>query len=302
VADDTAAADAEARLVQRAASLERASEHLLGRAIVDAAHARGLALVEPRELVVTPGHGIAGRVDGARVVLGNLDALATHAIAVPEALRARADGLRADGHTVVFAAVDGALAGLLAVADPIKPTAAEALRALRADGVHVAMLTGDHRATARAVGAALGLAEADIVADVRPADKQAAIAARKARGAVVAMAGDGVNAAPALAAADVGIAMATGSDVAIESAGITLLGGDLRGLVRARRLARATVRNIRQNLAFAFVYNLAGVPIAAGALYPMFGLLLDPMWASAAMSLSSVSVIANALRLRRVRL
>jgi Cu+-exporting ATPase len=202
----------------------------------------------------------------------------------------------------MYVAVDGALAGLVAVADPIKPAARGVLDALRADGIRIAMLTGDGRTTAAAVAAELGIAPGDVFADVLPADKGAAVARLRAAGHVVAMAGDGINDAPALAAADVGIAMATGSDVAIESAGITLLGGDLRGLVRARRLSRATMRNIRENLAFAFAYNLLGVPIAAGVLYPVFGLLLSPMIASAAMSASSVSVIGNALRLRRLAL
>jgi Cu+-exporting ATPase len=202
----------------------------------------------------------------------------------------------------MYVAVDGALAGLLGVADPIKPAAAGAIRALATDGVQIVMLTGDSRTTALAVAAELGLGDDDVIAGVLPTEKGAEIARLQARGRVVAMAGDGINDAPALAAADVGIAMATGADVAIESADITLVGGDLRGIVRARRLSRATMRNIRQNLWFAFLYNVAGIPIAAGALYPMFGILLSPMLASAAMSLSSASVIGNALRLRRLAL
>jgi Cu+-exporting ATPase len=198
--------------------------------------------------------------------------------------------------------IDGALAGWLGVTDPIRSSAYQALSALRADGLRLVMLTGDHRDTAAAIADRLGIAAGDVIAEVVPAQKAAAIAERKARGEIVAMVGDGVNDAPALAAADVGIAMATGTDIAIESAGITLRGGDLRGLVRARRLSRATMRNIRQNLFFAFAYNLLGVPIAAGVLYPVFGLLLSPMLASAAMSASSVSVIANALRLRHIKL
>jgi Cu+-exporting ATPase len=234
----------------------------------------------------------------------DIAAPATADIAAPASLggAARADELRRRGETVMYVVVDGVLAGLLGVADPIKPAAAGAIRALRADGVQIVMLTGDSRATALAVAAELGLAGDDVIAGVLPAQKAAEIARLKALGRVVAMAGDGINDAPALAAADVGIAMATGADVAIESAGITLLGGDLRGIVRARRLSRATMRNIRQNLFFAFIYNAVGIPIAAGALYPVFGILLSPMIASAAMSLSSVSVIGNALRLRRLAL
>jgi Cu+-exporting ATPase len=218
----------------------------------------------------------------------------------PAPLAARADELRRDGATAIFVGVDGTIAGAVAIADPVKPTTPEALAALRADGVRVVMLTGDNRTTAEAVARRLGID--DVEAEVLPDQKSAVVQRLKREGRVVAMAGDGVNDAPALAAADVGIAMGTGTDVAIESAGVTLLKGDLVGIVRARRLSRATMRNIRQNLFFAFVYNAAGVPIAAGVLYPAFGLLLSPVIAAAAMSLSSVSVIANALRLRLARI
>jgi Cu+-exporting ATPase len=294
-------ADAD-RVLRIAASVEHASEHPLAAAIVAGARARDLVLATATGFRAVPGKGVRARVEGAEVALGNAALFAELSIALPDAVRADADAARARGEIGLYVAIDGALAGWLAIADPIKPSAAEAIRALRADGVHVHMLTGDSRATAEAVAAELAIPARDVIADVLPADKAAAIARRKAAGEIVAMAGDGINDAPALAAADVGIAMATGSDVAIASAGITLLGGDLHGLVRARRLARATMRNIRQNLWFAFAYNLAGVPIAAGVLYPVFGLVLSPMIASAAMSLSSVSVIGNALRLRRVQI
>jgi Cu+-exporting ATPase len=221
---------------------------------------------------------------------------------LPREVADQAAALRRQGQTVMYVVADGALAGLLGVADPIKPTTAEAIRELRADGLHIVMLTGDNRATAEAVATPLGLAAADVIADVLPTEKAQVIARLKSEGRVVAMAGDGINDAPALAAADVGIAMATGTDVAIESAGITLLRGDLRGIARARRLSRRVMRNIRQNLFLAFVYNVLGIPIAAGMLYPVFGVLLSPMLASAAMSASSVSVIGNALRLRRIEL
>ena len=289
------------RLLQLAASLERGSEHPLAAAITAGAAARGLALVAATEFTSLTGLGVTGTVDGARVALGNLALLGQLGVD-PGPAAASADELRRQAQTIMYVVVDGALTGLLGVVDPIKPTAGAALRELRADGLRIIMLTGDHRATADAVAAQLGLAPAEVIADVLPADKAAAITRLKAAGEIVAMAGDGVNDAPALATADVGIAMSTGTDVAIESAGLTLLGGDLRGLLRARRLSRATMRNIRQNLFFAFVYNAVGIPIAAGALYPTLGLLLSPMLASAAMSLSSVSVIANALRLRRVAL
>ncbi|HEU4731842.1 MAG TPA: heavy metal translocating P-type ATPase, partial [Kofleriaceae bacterium] len=295
------------RLLQLAASLERGSEHPLAAAIVAGATARGVALTEATGFRSITGKGVAGTVDGAAVALGNLAMLGELGVAGPGATgdgtaATRADELRRDGQTVMYVVIDGALAGLLGVADPIKPAAAGAIRELVAEGIRIVMLTGDSRETALAVASRLGLGEADVIAGVLPTEKGAAIERLKGEGRVVAMAGDGINDAPALAAADVGIAMATGADVAIESAGLTLLGGDLRGIVRARRLSRATMRNIRENLFFAFVYNVLGVPVAAGVLYPVFGLLLSPMIASAAMSLSSVSVIGNALRLRRLAL
>jgi Cu+-exporting ATPase len=289
----------EKELLRLAASLERASEHPLAAAIVQGAEARGIPTVAVEEFDSLTGKGIAGKVEGRRVALGNralLDELKTE----PEGWPERAETLRREGKTVMFVAVDGGIAGLLAVADPVKETAAEAVEQLRKEGLRIVMVTGDSRTTAQAVAARLGIDE--IEAEVLPEAKGAIVERLKKEGRTVAMAGDGVNDAPALALADVGIAMGTGTDVAIESAGITLLQGDLRGLVRARRLSRATMRNIRQNLFFAFIYNTMGVPVAAGALYPFFGLLLSPMIASAAMSLSSVSVIANALRLRGVKL
>jgi Cu+-exporting ATPase len=294
---------ADARQILRlAASLERGSEHPLAAAIVAGATAHGIALSKPADLASIPGKGITGRVDGAAVALGNRAVLDELGVRPTDAAAARAEALRERGQTAMYVVVDGAIAGLVGVADPIKPAAAETLRALRADGLRIVMLTGDSRTTAAAVARELAIDPGDVIADVLPTAKGAAIAKLRAGGQVVAMAGDGINDAPALAAADVGIAMATGSDVAIESAGITLLGGDLRGILRARRLSRGTLRNIRQNLAFAFAYNLLGVPLAAGVLYPLFGLLLSPMIASAAMSASSVSVIGNALRLRHLRL
>jgi Cu+-exporting ATPase len=290
------------QLLRLAASLERGSEHPLAAAIVAGAAARGIALSPPADLVSLPGKGVTGRVDATRVALGNRALLDALGIVEPAAAAARAEAMRERGQTTMYTVIDGALAGLIGVADPIKPSASDALRTLRAGGLRIVMLTGDSRTTAAAVARELAIDPRDVIAEVLPADKAAAIRRLRADAEIVAMAGDGVNDAPALAAADVGIAMATGSDVAIESAGITLLAGDLRGLVRARRLSRATMRNIRQNLVFAFAYNLLGVPIAAGVLYPVFGLLLSPMIASAAMSASSVSVIGNALRLRRLPL
>jgi Cu+-exporting ATPase len=289
----------EADLLRLGASLERSSEHPLAEAIVRAANDRGIALVEPTAFAASVGGGVAGDVDGRAIRLGDRRFLHGERIDTSP-LTASADALRADGATAVFIALDGKIAGAFGLADPIKPTTLEAVRALRADGVRVVMLTGDNRATAVAVAARLGIGEVE--AEVLPGDKAAVVERLQREGRVVAMAGDGVNDAPALAAADVGVAMGAGADVAIESAGITLLHGDLQGLVRARKLSRAVMRNIRQNLAFAFVYNAAGVPIAAGALYPAFGLLLSPAIAAAAMALSSVSVIGNALRLRAVKL
>ena len=289
----------ENELLKLAASLERASEHPLAAAIVQAAALRGLPLVDVTDFNSPIGKGVTGTVDNRRLVIGNAGMMADAGIAT-SALEAQADALRGDGATVIFVAVDGALAGILAIADPVKATTPEAIKALRTMGVRVVMLTGDNRTTADAVARKLGIE--DVEAEVLPEDKSKVVSRLRGEGRVVAMAGDGVNDAPALAAADVGIAMGTGTDVAIESAGVTLLSGDLRGIVRARRLSQATMGNIRQNLFFAFVYNAAGVPIAAGVLYPLTGLLLSPIIAAAAMALSSVSVIGNALRLRALRL
>jgi Cu+-exporting ATPase len=289
----------EAELLRLAASLERGSEHPLAEAVVRAAADRGLGLLEPSEFDSPVGKGVLGVVEGRRVLLGGERLMAEHGVEL-EPLADAAQGLRAEGATAIFAALDGRLAGVLGIADPIKPSTPEAVRALKAAGVHVVMLTGDNRTTAFAVARRLGIDEVE--AEVLPQDKAAVVQKLRAAGRAVAMAGDGVNDAPALAAADVGVAMGAGADVAIESAGVTLLKGDLQGLVRARRLSRAVMRNIRQNLLFAFVYNSAGVPIAAGVLFPAFHLLLSPQIAAAAMALSSVSVIGNALRLRSVKL
>jgi heavy metal translocating P-type ATPase len=286
-------------LLRLAASLERASEHPLAAAIVAAAGERGLGLVEASEFDSITGKGVRGRIDGREVAIGNQRLLESLKID-PGDLAERAERQRAEGETVMFVVVGGRPAGLVCVADPIKTTAAEAIRVLRADGLHIVMLTGDNRTTAEAVAKKVGIDE--IHAEVLPEHKNEVVRRLREEGRVVAMAGDGINDAPALAQADVGIAMGTGADVAMESAGITLVKGDLRGLVRARRLSEATMRNIKQNLFFAFVYNALGVPIAAGILYPFIGLLLSPMIAAAAMSLSSVSVIGNALRLRAVSL
>ncbi len=287
----------EPELLASAAAIEQASEHPLGAAIVGAARSRGLQIPRATGLTPIPGKGIVGRVEH-EVAIGSLALMAERGVPVDTA--AEADALRLQGQTVMYVAIDGRLAGLIGVADPIKATTPEALNALKAEGLRIVMLTGDNRRTAEAVAARLGLDE--IRAEVLPSEKREVVRALQREGRVVAMAGDGVNDAPALAEAAVGIAMGTGADVAMESAGITLIKGDLRGLVRARRLSRATMRNVRQNLFLAFVYNAVGVPVAAGALYPLTGTLISPIWASAAMTLSSVSVIANALRLRRVRL
>jgi Cu+-exporting ATPase len=291
-------------LLRLAASLERGSEHPLAAAIVAAAAERGLLLAEATAFESWTGRGVRGIVEGHAVALGNSDLLAILGIDPGDRgdWPARAEALRRDGQTVMLVAIDGRAAGLLAVADPIKPSTPEALAELRREGLRVVLATGDSRATAAAVAARLGIAAADVVAEVTPAGKRDLVARLQSEGHVVAMAGDGINDAPALARADLGIAMGTGTAVAIESAAITLLGGDLRALLRARRLSQATMRNIRQNLVFAFAYNALGVPVAAGVLYPFLGLLLSPMIASAAMSASSVSVIANALRLRRAPL
>ncbi|MGE3404304.1 MAG: heavy metal translocating P-type ATPase [Vicinamibacterales bacterium] len=289
----------ESQLLRLAASLERASEHPLASAIVAGAEARGLMLDAVVDFRSVTGKGVEGRVGGARVAVGT-SAFLEELGASPQTLAQAADALRKDGATVMHVAIDGTAAGLVSVADRVKPDAAEAVRALKADGLRVIMLTGDNRTTAAAVAAAVGITE--IEAEVLPDAKSAVVARLQAAGRRVAMAGDGINDAPALALADVGIAMGTGTDIAMESAGVTLVKGDLRGLTRARGLSRATMRNIRQNLVFAFAYNVLGVPIAAGLLYPWFGLLLSPILASAAMTLSSVSVVGNALRLRRAKL
>jgi P-type Cu+ transporter len=289
----------EDELLRLAASLERASEHPLAAAVVRGAADRGLVLGKVEDFDSSAGKGVSGTVDGRKVLIGSLVMMQAAAIDVGP-LEGLADELRNDGATVIFAAIDGKARGVIAIADPVKPTTAAAVRALADAGVRVVMLTGDNRTTAEAVARKLGIVE--IEAEVLPEDKGKAVERFSRQGRIVAMAGDGVNDAPALVAADVGVAMGPGADVAIESAGITLLRGDLQGLVIARRLSQATMRNIRQNLVFAFVYNAAGVPIAAGVLYPAFGLLLSPTVAALAMALSSVSVIANALRLRAVRL
>ena len=289
----------ETTLLRLAATLEHVSEHPLAEAIVAGARQRGLALSDVQDFASTTGKGVSGRVEGRQVSIGNqrhLEALGID----PGTASARADALRSDGQTVMFVAVDLQLAGLIGVADPVKPTTREAIDALHAEGITVVMLTGDNQTTAAAVARAIGIDRVE--ADVLPDQKAAVVQRLRQDGVRVAMAGDGINDAPALAAADVGIAMGTGTDVAMESAGVTLVKGDLRGIVRARRLSRATMGNIRQNLFFAFVYNVLGVPLAAGVLYPWFGVLLSPMIASAAMTFSSVSVIGNALRLRRVAL
>jgi Cu+-exporting ATPase len=299
VAIVAAAGHDEAQVLRLAASIERASEHPLARAIVAAAAARGLATAEATEFDSPTGKGVVGTVEGRKIALGNARFLGALGISVA-ALEAQAERQRQDGATAIYLAVDGQLAGMIAIADPIKPTTPAAIKALTSDHVRVVMLTGDNATTAKAVARALGITE--IEAEVLPEQKSAVVERLRREGRVVAMAGDGVNDAPALAAADVGIAMGTGTDIAIESAGVTLLKGDLTGILRARRLSAATMRNIRQNLFFAFVYNAAGIPIAAGVLYPTFGILLSPVIGAAAMALSSVSVIGNALRLRRVRL
>jgi P-type Cu+ transporter len=289
----------EVTLLRLGASLEHVSEHPLAAAIVAGARERNVALSDVRDFQSVTGNGVTGTVDSRTVAIGNLRHLESLAID-PGGLRERADSLRREGQTVMFVAVDGQPAGLVGVADPIKSTTAEAVEALHREGIKVVMLTGDNRTTADAVARSVRIDQVE--ADVLPDQKAAVVKRLQAHGERVAMAGDGINDAPALAAADVGIAMGTGTDVAMESAGVTLVKGDLRGIVRARRLSRTTMSNIRQNLFFAFIYNVLGVPVAAGVLYPFLGLLLSPMIASAAMTFSSVSVIANALRLRRVSL
>jgi len=289
----------ERAFLRLAASLEKSSEHPLAIAVVEAAADRGIPLAEASEFDSPVGKGVVGVVNGRRLVLGSHLIMEDEGVDVNE-LASDAELLRGEGATVIFMAVDGKVAGLLAIADPVKETTPAALQALRDAGIRVVMLTGDNRTTALAVAQRLGISEVE--AEVLPENKGEIVKRLRAEGRVVAMAGDGVNDAPALAAADVGVAMGTGTDVAIESAGVTLLKGDLQGLVKARELSHATMSNIRQNLFFAFVYNAAGIPVAAGLLYPAFGLLLSPIIAAAAMALSSVSVIANALRLRAARI
>jgi P-type Cu+ transporter len=289
----------EHQLLRLAASVERGSEHPLAQAILHAASDRKLTVGEVRDFVSVAGKGATATVDGNAVAIGNALLMGERNVATGDLDRA-AETARQDGATAIFVSVAGRAAGIIAIADPVKPSAKSALQALRQDGLRIVMLTGDNPTTARAVAKSLGIDEVE--AGVLPERKSEVVQRLRHEGRGVAMVGDGVNDAPALAAADVGIAMGGGTDVAIESAGITLLTGDLMGIVRARRLSVATMRNIRQNLAFAFLYNSAGVPIAAGVLYPVFGILLSPMVGAAAMALSSVSVIANALRLARTRL
>ncbi|MCI0336635.1 MAG: heavy metal translocating P-type ATPase, partial [Acidobacteria bacterium] len=290
----------EAELLNLAAHLEQRSEHPLAAAIVAAAQERNLERLETTDFQSHTGKGVTGKVNGKTIALGNRRLMGDLSITIDSGTEAKADQLRQDGQTVIFVARDGRLAGLLGVADPIKDTAREAIGALHAEGLRIVMLTGDNRTTAEAVARQLAIDE--VIAEVLPQQKIEVVKRMQSEKRIVAMAGDGINDAPALAQADVGIAMGTGADVAMESAGVTLVKGDLRGITRARRLSQATMRNIRQNLFFAFIYNLLGVPIAAGVLYPVTGLLLSPMIASAAMTFSSVSVIANALRLRKLEL
>ncbi|AOL94568.1 Cu+-exporting ATPase [Porphyrobacter sp. LM 6] len=299
VAIETARGFDEDDLLRLAASLERSSEHPLALAIVREAEIRGLAISEPTNVDQPVGKGIIGQVDGRSLVAGNARFLGEQGIQLG-ALAERADDLRSEGATAIFLGIDGQAAGAIGIADPVKQTTPAALLALAQAGIHVIMLTGDNRVTAEAIARRLGIA--DVEADVLPDQKSAIVKRLRDEGRIVAMAGDGVNDAPALAAADVGIAMGSGTDVAIESAGVTLLRGDLTGIVRARRLSHATMKNIRQNLFFAFAYNVAGIPVAAGILYPVFGIMLSPIIAAAAMALSSVSVIGNSLRLRQISL
>jgi Cu+-exporting ATPase len=289
----------ETELVRLAASLEQGSEHPLGSAIVAAAKTNNINLASATDFQSRTGLGISGKVDGKIISVGNEKFLQETGASI-HALKHDAAELRRNGQTVIFVAVDGRPAGLIGIADPIKPSTAQALRDLKAAGLRIVMLTGDSRGTAEAVAAELGIDEFE--AEILPDKKSEVVRRLQQRGRTVAMAGDGINDAPALAQADVGIAMGTGTDVAIESASVTLVKGDLAGIVRARKLSQATMRNIRQNLFFAFIYNLLGVPIAAGVLYPFFGLLLSPILAAAAMSFSSVSVITNSLRLRNTEL
>ena len=289
----------ETEVLRLAASLERGSEHPLAAAIVAGAEEKGLTLMPAQDFKSITGQGVTGHIEGRLVTLGNKHMMNELRVALDNASPS-ADAERKDGHTVMYVAVDGGVAGLIGVADPIKASTAEALQMLQEDGVKIVVLTGDNRVTAQAVARKLRIEEVE--AEVLPDQKVSVVKRLQSQGRIVAMAGDGINDAPALARAQVGIAMGTGTDVAMESAGVTLVKGDLRGIAKARRLSRATMKNIRQNLFFAFFYNALGVPLAAGVLYPVFGLLLSPIIASAAMSFSSVSVIANALRLRTVSL
>jgi Cu+-exporting ATPase len=286
-------------ILRLAGSLERGSEHPLAAAIVKGAEHQKLTLAETRNFQSVTGKGVTGEVDGKRVLLGNAALLQDHQIDSGPLLQ-RMDQLRRDGRTVMLLAVGGRLAGLVSVADPIRASTPEAIRLLHEDGLRIIMLTGDNRTTAEAVARSLGIDE--VIAEVLPQQKNAAVKRFQEKGHIVAMAGDGINDAPALAQAQIGIAMGTGTDIAMESAGVTLVQGDLRGIARARRLSRATIANIRQNLFLAFFYNVLSVPVAAGVLFPFFGLLITPVWASAAMSLSSLSVVGNALRLQRTKL
>jgi Cu+-exporting ATPase len=286
-------------LLRLSASLEKASEHPLAAAIAEGAAEKGITLAEPEEFSSITGKGVSGTVESTRILLGNSGLLESEGISASR-LRLQAEQMRAKGLTVLFAAVGGRAAGLFGVADPIKETTPEAIAQLHEEGIEIVMLTGDSRTTAEAVAARLNIDSVE--AEVLPDQKSRKVQELQNRGRIVAMAGDGINDAPAWAAAQVGIAMGTGTDVAMESAGVTLVKGDLRGIVRARHLSKATMRNIRQNLLFAFVYNALGVPIAAGLLYPFFGILLSPVIAAAAMSFSSVSVIGNSLRLNTVRI
>jgi Cu+-exporting ATPase len=289
----------ESQVLRLAASLEKASEHPLAAAIIAGAEERQLQLARDQGFQSYTGRGIFGVVEGKRVALGNLKLFEELKISA-DALRDRAEGLRAEGQTVMFVAIEKQLAGLIGVADPIKPSTSEAIRLLHDSGVRLVMLTGDNKTTADAVARRLGIDE--VHAEVLPNEKSEIVKRLQSAGRIVAMAGDGINDAPALAQAEVGIAMGTGTDIAMESASVTLVKGDLRGIAKARRLSQGTMHNIRQNLFFAFFYNLLGVPVAAGVLYPYFGVLLSPMIASAAMTFSSVSVITNALRLNKLKL
>ena len=282
------------------ASVEQVSEHPLAEAIVSAAEERGISLQSPENFESVTGRGVKGTVGGQSVVVGNMEMLNDLGVEASGFFPSEIEAFRKEGQTVMFAVIQGRFAGLLGVADPIRESARQAIKELHEEGLRIVMMTGDHHATASAVAAELRIDE--VVAEVMPDGKAEAVKKLQSAGHIVAMAGDGINDAPALAQAEVGIAMGTGTDVAMESSGVTLVKGDLRGIVRARRLSRATMQNIRQNLYFAFGYNALGIPIAAGVLYPLTGLLLSPMIAAAAMSFSSVSVISNALRLRKTEI